>query len=146
MRSEDKIITEALLNGKMTNLELDEAIKADKFHRNRFAFAWIDGKLTFNKLGDSRDHQHWLTEDFGLTLQEFEETPRGYIKEGRIQLFKGSDFRKIDIDKDLTDFKSDKESLVKAHNKLFEGVTPEIFNGVKIGKVGEIWPPIEKIG
>lgn len=135
--------TDALIKGEVVQLGIDEKEKAEKFHRERIAFAIVGDKLLINSdESDDRDHQHWLSEDFGVTVEEFEELTRGYIKTGRLQLFKGSGFECIDTSNIRLDHILE---LVKQHNKKFGKLDIEVFSGVSIGKVGEIWEPIKNI-
>ena len=113
---------------------------AESFHLRRLAFIWINDELFFNENpNDDRDHQHWVCEDFGITVEEFERLPRGYILPGRIQLFKGSSFSPINV----RGIKKDHfRRIIIKHNKLYPGHDYEIYNGVKVGKVGAVWPPM----
>lgn len=139
-----EIIKDSLINGVRRTLSDAEAKDADTFHRERFAFAWVDGILTFNENNnDGRDHEHWLKEDFGITEEQFENINRGYMKPTYIQLFKGSSFKPVDTSEiSVSDFKK----LCEVHGSRYGTDKVEIRNGVKVGKVGEIWPPISVIG
>lgn len=55
-----------IINGQTIELHDTDRKAAEDFHRNRIAFAWVDGKLEFNGLNDDRDNQHWLQEDLEL--------------------------------------------------------------------------------
>lgn len=133
--------SEALLNKELVQLSEEETKRAEQFHLKRYAFAWIKGKLTFHTKQDERDHQHWLMEDYHISLEEFEETNRGYMIDGKIQLFIGSDFKPVDPS---TVYMSDIKKLINEYSIRYKDETVSICNGVKIGKVGEIWEPIEK--
>lgn len=138
---------QALINGEFVTLNDEQVKKAKQFHLNRIPFAWVKGELKINTSEtDDRDHQHWLCEDFGLTILKFERTPRGYFIKGRFQLFMGSDFGPIPY------WKSDeisKESFYKLLEMYFDRYPDEcdcyIYNGVHVGKVGEIWPPMSVV-
>ena len=130
----------ALINGKEVILDIDSAIKADAFHKSRLAFAYVNETLKFNRLNDGRDHQHWLLQDFGISAKDFEGIPRGYIRPGRIQFFQGSDFRVTDY----SVFKLD--ILLDKYQEFFGSGNIEVCNGVHIGKVGDVWKPIDIIG
>lgn len=135
--------TDALINGNIIELNSEEKEKAEKFHRERIAFVILDNKLVVNdNPDDDRDHQHWLTEDFKITIKEFERLTRGYIKPGRIQLFIGSKFECINPDTLRLDHLLD---LICLHNKKFGNNDIQVFNGVHIGKVGDIWEPIQRL-
>lgn len=131
---------DALINGEVHVLDDKEKKDVEEFHKARLAFIWIGDELFFNENSDDdRDHQHWVCEDFGVTVEEFEELPRGYILPGRIQLFKGSSFSPINV----RSIKKDHfMRLIEKHNKLYPRYDYEIYNGVKVGKVGEVWPPM----
>ena len=141
------MITEAIINGAKQNLTEDEAKAAEKFHSTRLAFAFLGTKMKiyFCPLGDKRDHQHWLLEDFGVSPEEFEKVPRGYIKLERVQLFRGSSFEPLDMH---TVGKIDRlawQEIAAAYKKQFGTGTAEAFNGVHIGNIGEVWEPVEKL-
>lgn len=134
---------DALINSKIIMLSEDEKQEAEKFHKSRYAFAWVNGKLVFNDKRDDRDHQHWLLEDFSVTIEEFENLNRGYMLPTYIQLFRGSKFSPIDTSEiSVLDFKE----LCKIHGNKYGTDKVEVRNGVKIGKIGEVWPPISIIG
>lgn len=135
--------SDAIINGQTVILEDDEKEAAEKFHKKRLAFAWIHGKLTFNEnLNDDRDHQHWLLEDFGISPAEWESIPRGYMLPGKIQLFIGSDFRKLDA----TAIPSTDFDLLRSKHYDRYGVSEiNVYNGVFVGKVGDIWKPMEHL-
>lgn len=136
--------TKALIDGSFQELTGEQAEKAANFHKNRTTFAWVNGKLVFNETpADDRDHQHWLAEEFGITTEEFESIPRGYIVEGKVQLFIGSSFEEINLGNlTVTDF----TALLAKHNSIYPNVSPTVCNGVAIGEVGEIWEPITVLG
>lgn len=135
---------DALINSKRVELNEEEASKAAEFHKRRCAFAWVNGKLVFNEdEGDSRDHEHWLKQDFGVTDTEFEKLVRGYMVEGYIQLFTGSNFKPVDTNEiPVMDF----NNLVKKHGEIYHSTCVEVRNGVKVGVVGEVWPPLTILG
>lgn len=134
----------AIINGGVVQLTAEETEGAAKFHLSRLLFAWVHGELKFNtNNNDDRDHQHWLCEDFGLTLDEYEHTNRGYIKDDRVQLFIGSTFSPLDTSEiSTTDF----FKLIKKHAEIYGTSSVKVYNGVKIGKVGEVWDPIIELG
>lgn len=136
---------DAIINGKVVQLTNDERKAGEAFHLSRLPFAFLNNDLVMNQnRSDDRDHQHWLTEDYGLSLQQFEVTPRGYITEGRIQFFVGSDFRPMDMNS-ISDL--DIAKLMAQHKCMYPDThSCNIYNGVKVGKIGEIWPPIDFVG
>lgn len=135
---------ESIINHKTVKLSDSEREAGEEFHKKRYAFAWINGKLTFNdNINDDRDHQHWLCEDYGLTIEDWENTPRWYMIPDRIQMFIGSDFRALDTNLiSMGDF----HTLLRVHGEKYNTIQVTVYNGVKVGKVGEIWEPIEKVG
>lgn len=134
----------AIVNGKEIILSQAETEAAANFHKNRLPFAWVKGDLVFNtNEGDTRDHQHWLLEDYGVSIEEWELSNRGYIMDNKIQLFIGSGFEPLDFD-EVTE--SDLRKLVAMHNKIFNRQTVKVYNGVKVGKIGEIWEPLIDLG
>ena len=132
---------DAIINGKVVELPEDERKAAEKFHLERVKFAWIDGELVFgDDPEDDRDHQHWLLEDYGISPVAFEFINRGYMQEGRIQLYKGSDFKSINTAEVSIHAL---QTLIDYNVAKYDSNIINIFNGVKVGKVGEIWPPLE---
>lgn len=104
----------------------------------------VNNQLVFNdNTNDDRDHQHWLCEDYGLTVEEWERVPRGYMMPGRIQLFIGSQFKPMNTQKlSVTDF----QELLTRYWHKYGGQKVVMYNGVKVGKVGEVWEPLLKLG
>lgn len=135
---------DALLSGQVILLSDTEITRAADFHKNRYAFAFMNNTIIFNNNpNDDRDHQHWLLDEFGISPVEFENIPRGYMKKDRIQLFVGSNFSPID--KSILT-RENISILLAAHRKRYASKVVPIYNGVRIGKVGDIWPPVETIG
>lgn len=136
--------SDAIINNIKIELSKDEIERAASFHRSRYPFAWVNGQLVFNdKLNDDRDHQHWLCEDYGLTVEQWEVTPRGYMLPDRIQLFIGSSFAPLDTNSIRVD---DFVTLLHKHKEKYNSYKVAVFNGVKVGKIGEVWEPIDKLG
>lgn len=134
--------SEALIHGEMLVLSEDETKGAAEFHNSRLPFIWINGELIFNDKyeTDDRDYQHWILEDFGIQADQFERMPRGYIRPARIQFLLGSHFGKINI----AEIEKDIPKIIARHVEIY-GRSFEIFNGVHVGKVGDIWPPMETV-
>ena len=135
---------DAVINGKQITLSDEERKAGEKFHLSRYPFAWVNNQLVFNdNTNDDRDHQHWLCEDYGLTVEEWEKVPRGYMMPGRIQLFIGSQFKPMNTQKlSVTDF----QELLTRYWHKYGGQKVVMYNGVKVGKVGEVWEPLIKLG
>ena len=112
--------------------------KEERFHQNRIAFAWLNGKWEYNEY-DKRDHLHWLHEDFNISIKEYENIPRGYMIEDRIQLFIGSKFEEID---DNTLLLLNIKELLEKYKSVYDSNNINIFNGVIVGNIGDIWEPI----
>lgn len=110
-----------------------------KFHRSRIAFAQYKGQLLTN-VYDEREHRVYLREDFGIDDALFETLIRGYIKAGRIVLYKSSHYTKLEP-WEMNDILVD--DLNQLAFKFFGGGTYELWNGVQIGEMGDEWPPIE---
>lgn len=135
--------SDTIINGKTIRLTDAERRAGEAFHKSRLAFAWINGRLVFNrKPNDDRDHQHWLLEDYDIAPEQWELLPRGYIIEGRIQLFVGSDFRPIDTS---TVSRKDLSRLYAKHCSMYPSAKCNLYNGVQVGQIGKLWPPIEHI-
>ncbi|MBR1453992.1 MAG: hypothetical protein IJ593_05050 [Lachnospiraceae bacterium] len=135
--------SDAIINGNLVILSNEERETAEKFHKHRVGFAWINGKLEFIPFGDDRDHQHWMLEEFNISADEFENIPRGYMMDGRIQFFIGSSFKEMNIGIVSDD---DYAELFNVYNNTFDNTTVQMYNGVIVGKVGEIWEPKINLG
>lgn len=132
---------DALINGEVQSLSDEEKTRAEKFHRERLMFALINDQIIFNENpDDDRDHQHWLCETFGISIEEFEKIPRGYMMKGKIQLFIGSRFEQIELA--MIKF-SHLIRIIDKYKSIYQDTPYQVFNGVKVGKVGTIWPPIK---
>lgn len=136
-----------LIKGKMVELTDEEKKNTENFHRNRIAFVWLNGELLVNNPHDDRDHQHWLLEDYGVPIEQFEKLPRGYMIKDRIQLFISSNHSQIS----KTDLRLPMSYIIELR-EIYREHFPEnegrvwVYNGVTVGKPGEIWPPIECLG
>ena len=130
-----------IIQGKELILSEEERILAETFHKGRLAFAYLTDTLVINNnTNDDRDHQHWLLEDYGISREDWEVLNRGYMMQGKIQLFAGSHFKPI-IKEYLTDIKF--RELLEQYLKRFHTFPVMITNGVVVGKVGDIWNPME---
>lgn len=145
--------SDALINEEVRILSDEEKQAEEKFHLSRIPFIWIPCedfpymKLVFNEnLHDDRDHQHWVLEDYNIEPWQFEHLPRSYIRDGRIQFFQGSSFQPIgkQLNTTLFDFFTIAEKYQEQTDWTMSDVI--ICNGVRIGKIGEVWDPIEIIG
>lgn len=133
----------AIINGQNIELSNDEVEGAADFHKKRIAFGEVGGVLRFNlDKSDDRDHQHWLCEDYGLTIEDFEGIIRGYMVDGEVYFYKGSDFRCVGEHNIGLDMLNMILNLYKENLTKKEVV---IYNGVHIGKVGERWLPKKRL-
>lgn len=130
-----------IINGKQITLTPEEKKGVEEFHKSRIAFAFLnDGNCAIN-IKDVREHKIYLQEDFGISFDEFENLTRGYIKPGRIVFYKTSEFIPIE---NITE-----KVLSVISEKALEFFGPgkyEIWNGLKIGNLGEEWKPIQRKG
>lgn len=130
-----------IINGKQITLTPEEKKGVEEFHKSRIAFAFLnDGSCAIN-IKDVREHKIYLQEDFGISSDEFENLTRGYIKPGRIVFYKTSEFAPIE---NITE-----KVLSVISEKALEFFGPgkyEIWNGLKIGNLGEEWKPIQRKG
>lgn len=135
------------IKGKELKISNEEDKKQSDFHKSRLIFAWIHGKLTFNENeNDARSHFEWLTQDFDITACEFEKIPRGYMTSDRIQLFIGSDFRPLSSEELKKITATDLINIKDEFFKVYGDKEVVIYNGVKVGEIGEVWEPIYKLG
>ena len=137
---------ETIINGKNVKLSQKEQKGVAKFHKSRIAFSVIfkeDGSydLAINTR-DEREHRVYLQEDFGITDEIFETLIRGYIKHGKIMFYVSSHFNPA-LPEILTE-QLMKDLLLIAKREFGAGEYI-IGNGVKVGKPGEEWQPIEII-
>ena len=84
-----------------------------------------------------------MLEEFNISADEFENIPRGYMMDGRIQFFIGSSFKEMNIGIVSDD---DYAELFNVYNNTFDNTTVQMYNGVIVGKVGEIWEPKINLG
>lgn len=115
------------------------ANKEELYHKSRIAFAELSQTKLVITEGDTRGHKQWLQEDYGVTDDKFEELVRGYIKDNRIVVYKGSDFRTAN-DEEVFDVL---HKLRLVEPKMVD--TYEIYSGVLVGEVGREWEPALKI-
>ena len=130
-----------VVDGKEIILTAEEKKGVDEFHKSRVAFAILnDGRCAIN-VKDIREHKVYLQEDFWVSFEEFETLVRGFIKPGRIVFYKTLSFIPIEnISEEILDIISGKAM------EFFGAGKYEIWNGLKIGKLGEEWEPVEKKG
>ena len=128
----------AIINKDTIELSDKEMEGAANFHKRRIAFAFVDGQCRFNSNSDDdRDHQHWVCEDYGLTKDEFENLIRGYMLPGKIVLYQSSHFSEINLSELSA---ADVLTLLSTYKKAYQSSYVTLYNGAKIGVVGEEWP------
>lgn len=134
---------DTVINGKPVLLTDREMAKAAKFHKERLAFAIFGNVVVFNEdPSDDRDHLHWLAEDFRVDSEWFEELIRGYVSMGKIYLYRGTHFSGVPASAITSKHLN---QLLSTHDNYFGRVDTDIYSGMVVGKVGEIWKPIKKI-
>lgn len=136
-----------IINGQMVNLSKEEQCDVTNFHKSRIAFAVIfNNDDSYNlaiNIKDAREHRVYLQQDFGINDEVFESLVRGYIKHEKIVFYISSHFHPV-APEILTD-QLIKDLLLIAGDMFGPGEYM-IGNGVKVGKPGEEWAPIDTIG
>lgn len=131
------------------NLTKEELEKESEFHVGRTMFAFIDGHVQYRTY-DNRDHAHWLHEDYGIDESGFEAIDRGYIRPVEnnnvvnIMVYRGIGHNRTTVT--LSMIRQLTHLAVSVYGKKFlSGKKLNIYSGVRIGKVGEIWEPLDFI-
>lgn len=131
---------------KNNEIELTEQdiIAEKEFHKGRIGFAFIDNNIQL-LINDERDHIQWLREDFGIhTIKSFDKIVRGYIRENKIYIYKTTSFVPVDkseITPEMINVLYNISRLVVQNaSKVYY-----FYNGLEVGKIGEIWSPIETL-
>lgn len=68
----------------------------EKFHLSRIPFAIVKGKLV-HTIFDKRSHKEWLSQVYGVSDSEYEDTIRGYMKDDCVYFYKSSNFEAINM-------------------------------------------------
>jgi hypothetical protein len=136
-----------IINGQEVDLSKEEQAGVTEFHESRIAFAVIpkeDGgyDLAINTR-DAREHRVYLREDFGITDELIDTLVRGYIKRGKVMFYVSSYFKPAEREALTAQLIVD---LLRIAEEEFGSGKYMVGNGVRIGKPGEEWPPIEVIG
>lgn len=106
------------------------------FHQSRVAFMIINQKVIY--LRDSgMSHLEWYT-SLNLPVESFDETIRGYYKNGKIIFYKGDFLYDDEVIKTAEYYGDEIKKEVNDSNAL-------VYAGVKKGKIGEVWEPIIQI-
>lgn len=111
--------------------------KEKEFHKSRVAFAILHNGTYVITKNDEREHLVWLSEDYGISNEEFETIIRGYIRPGKIMFYKSSDFTPIENEEILLDY-IEKYIGITALQNFGAGVYT-VANGVIKGNIGEEW-------
>lgn len=141
--------SQALSDEFYDNLEKESVKKCMDFHKSRIMYAFIDGKIHYS-LDDSRDHIHWLYEEYGIDEKGFENMDRGYIRPtDNISAINAMVYRGINHEcTDVTDsmVKDLVDVTISVYGKDFLGDRKlYVYSGVIPAKVGEIWKPKELV-
>ena len=86
---------------------------------------------------DGRSHKEWLEQDFGLNQNHFNDINRGCIKDSIIMVYKGQNFTSI------SDNELSKIINMVAYKLDLDLKKYTVYNGVKIGAIGETWGAIK---
>ena len=86
---------------------------------------------------DERSHKEWLEQDFGLNQNHFNDINRGCIKDSIIMVYKGQNFTQI------SENELSKIIIMVAHKLKLDLTTYTVYNGVKVGAIGETWGAIK---
>lgn len=119
--------------------------KEELFYKSRITFAFLNGKLYWaDDLWKHRKCRDWLNEEFNIDEAEFKSVVHGSChKDGHVVIAIGDSYDSINFESlessDLIDIVS-KACDYAGTNSV------EIWNGVKIGDSGEVWPPLYNEG
>lgn len=112
------------------------------FHISRIPFAVINNKLVFT-MYEKRGHREWLKETYNIDNDDYEESIRGYMKDGQVFFYRTSKFDKVDLREVGMDVLKHIQILSMIYMNVYN---PECFNGMHIGEPGTKWQPLEKLG
>ena len=107
-----------------------------KYHKSRIMFAIINDNLHLVD-NDERSHKEWLEQDFGLNQNHFNDINRGCIKDSIIMVYKGQNFTSI------SENELSKIIIMVAHKLELDLTKYTVYNGVKVGAIGETWGAIK---
>ena len=99
-------------------------------------FAVINDSLHWVE-NDERSHKEWLEQDFGLNQNRFNNINRGCIKDSIIMVYKGQNFTQI------SENELRKTIIMVAQKLKLDLTTYTVYNGVKVGAIGETWGAIK---
>lgn len=112
------------------------------FHRSRIPFAIINNKLVFT-MYDKRGHKEWLSETYKISNEDYEDTIRGYMKDGQVFFYKTSKFIPVDLKEIGIDTLKHIQILSMVYMNVYN---PECFNGMHVGEPGAKWEPLKNLG
>ena len=112
------------------------------FNKDRIPFVVYNKKPMLFVVDHETKSCKELALKHGLSIEEYENSLRGYILPGRLQFFTGNDYRPY---RGPLWFET-LYGLYEAHKKFFKDAgAPIIYNGVIKGEEGEQWPPMEEM-
>ena len=114
-----------------------------KFHKKRLTFAILDEHCKFIS-NDTRSHFEWLDEDYGVTIEDFENIVRGYVLENCIYLYKGFQFNEIDDSELESNILMEIVQQANIYNK-WQYKEYKVHSGMIQGVVGEVWKPKKEL-
>lgn len=105
-----------------------------RFHKSRIAFAIINKDIYY--LYDSElGHKEWLVESNMISLEQFKEIIRGFVKGQEIYFYRGDFITDKNLEKEA------KEYVLKICYDLNIEVPDSICCGMTKGNIGEEWKP-----
>lgn len=115
-----------------------------EFHRKRIMFAYINNQFV-EFINDDRDHLTALKEDYHISNDEFKHIIRGYYLNNGVFIYKDFDFEPVPIYEYPVGMMDDLIGIVNEY-ATEKHISVKIFNGLKIGRIGEPWKPVQLIG
>ena len=111
------------------------------YNKGCYQLAYMNNALVINDTkNDDRAHRHWLSEDFELDPNQWDQINRGYMSRGKIQLFKGSCLAGIDKSW-LSDIRV--RELMEKYLERFQSFPLVISNGINTVRLEHMWEPAE---
>lgn len=130
----DKDTKESITNSIETHFQNEiDSNKEKEFHSNRIIF-YFDNKTGDIRFPDSEYQNCSHVEWFNNIKVDIEKVIRGFRKGYNIYLYIGRDFKVPNLTT---------EQYLKL--KYIFGDVWDIYLGMKIGKIGEVWEPIKSI-
>ena len=107
-----------------------------KFHKKRIAFMIIDNEIMFLE-HSTMSHYEWYI-SLNYKKENFKNIVRGYIIDSRAVFYKGDFYYDDEVIKKAKEY----GELIKKKYKIKK---LELWVGVNVGEIGEIWPPTKLI-